>query len=89
MFRAEAYIAAQNGDYRAVATSGLDILELANALDPFTDLPFIYRLIGSTFHLYSTGPKMVDGGGKTGPWPLVAAGCADLYLDADDYWEDS
>jgi len=56
-------------------------------VDPFTDTSFIYRSVGGTsFHLYSTGPKMSDGGGKIGPWPLVAAGCADLYLDADDYW---
>ena len=140
MFRAEAYIASQNGDYRAAATIGLDIFELANAIRRgglVTDLLFsiaIARLAIDALRkdrtnvdsasrlllvrelrrleaerepfagiiardrewevavgyadLYSTGPKMVDGGGKTGPWPLVAAGCADLYLDADDYWAD-
>lgn len=31
-FRAEAYLAAQGGDYQAAAKSGLDILELANAV---------------------------------------------------------
>lgn len=56
-------------------------------LDPFTDAPFIYRRAGNTrFDLYSTGPKLNDGGGTIGPWPLVAGGCADLYLDAADHW---
>ncbi|HVC92252.1 MAG TPA: hypothetical protein VND64_01110 [Pirellulales bacterium] len=56
-------------------------------VDPYTDTSFIYRRVGDKrFQLYSTGPKMRDGGGQIGPWPLVAAGCADLYLDAGDYW---
>lgn len=58
--------------------------------DPFTDRPFIYRRVGSTgFCLYSTGPKMSDGSGQIGPWPVVAAGCADLFLDANDHWPTS
>jgi hypothetical protein len=56
-------------------------------LDPYTEQPFIYRQLGvASFCLYSTGPKLSDGGGHFGPWPSVAAGCADLCLDADDYW---
>ena len=54
--------------------------------DPFTEAPFIYRRVGdASFSLYSTGPKGRDGGGQIGPWPLVAAGEADLFLDASDY----
>jgi hypothetical protein len=54
-------------------------------LDPFTNSFFVYRRTGDAlFHLYSTGPKMCDGGGQIGPWPLVSGGCADLYLDGDD-----
>ncbi len=57
--------------------------------DPYTNRPFIYRQLGvDSFCLYSTGPKRTDGGGHFGPWPSVAAGCADLCLDADDYWQD-
>jgi hypothetical protein len=56
-------------------------------VDPFTDEPFIYRCADdNSFHLYSTGPKKRDGGGQIGPWPSVVAGCADLFLDAGDYW---
>ncbi|HUG69661.1 MAG TPA: hypothetical protein VMM76_18060 [Pirellulaceae bacterium] len=56
-------------------------------LDPYTENSFIYRRIhSSSFDLYSTGPKLTDGGGHFGPGPSVAAGCADLCLDADDYW---
>jgi hypothetical protein len=56
-------------------------------VDPFTERRFIYRRVGATaFHLYSTGPKRSDGGGQIGPWPFVAAGCADLFLDAGDHW---
>lgn len=58
-------------------------------LDPYTNESFIYRPgDGTSFHLYSTGPKMFDGGGKFGPWPSVAFGCFDLCLDADDYGQD-
>jgi hypothetical protein len=58
-------------------------------LDPYTNESFIYRPVGDTsFLLYSTGPKAFDGGGEFGPWPSIAAGCADLCLDADDYWQD-
>ncbi|MDA0657959.1 MAG: hypothetical protein O2931_04600 [Planctomycetota bacterium] len=54
--------------------------------DPFTEKSFIYRRINATsFDLYSTGPKLLDGGGHFGPWWDVAAGCADLCLDADNY----
>lgn len=60
--------------------------------DPFTDKNFIYRPnADSTFVLYSTGPKKVDGGGMFGPWPSVCAGLADLCLDTGDYldcWHD-
>jgi hypothetical protein len=56
-------------------------------LDPYTENSLIYRRTGNaSFELYSTGPKLTDGGGHFGPWPNVAAGCADLCLDADDYW---
>ena len=56
-------------------------------LDPYTGRSFLYRPLNDTsFLLYSTGPKAFDGGGEFGPWPNVAAGCADLCLDADDYW---
>lgn len=55
-------------------------------LDPYTENSFIYRRISAaSFDLYSTGPKLTDGGGHFAPWPSVAAGCADLCLDADDY----
>ena len=58
-------------------------------LDPYTENSFIYRRISdASFDLYSTGPKLTDGGGHFGPWPSVAAGCADLCLDADDYCPD-
>jgi hypothetical protein len=58
-------------------------------LDPFTETSFIYRRVGDTsFHLYSTGPKSCDGGGQFGDWTSVAAGSADLCLDAGDYWRD-
>lgn len=53
--------------------------------DPFTDKPFIYRRAKDQFLLYSTGPNMTDGGGEFGPWHRVAAGQADLCLDAFDY----
>jgi hypothetical protein len=56
-------------------------------LDPYTGKSLLYRPLNDTsFFLYSTGPKAFDGGGEFGPWPHVAAGCADLCLDADDYW---
>ncbi|MGN6133618.1 MAG: hypothetical protein ACTHOU_03915 [Aureliella sp.] len=56
-------------------------------LDPFTGQPFIYRpSADESFCLYSTGPKLFDGGGHFGPWPAVSAGCADLCLDNNDYW---
>ncbi|MDY0170117.1 MAG: hypothetical protein RBS80_26470 [Thermoguttaceae bacterium] len=55
-------------------------------LDPYTENSFLHRRISAaSFDLYSTGPKLTDGGGHFGPWPSVAAGCADLCLDADDY----
>jgi hypothetical protein len=58
-------------------------------LDPYTEQPFIYRQLDvASFCLYSTGPKLSDGGGHFGPWPSVAAGCADFCLDADDYSPD-
>jgi hypothetical protein len=57
--------------------------------DPFTGDHFIYRPVGSSsFVLYSTGPKKCDGGGSFGHWSSVAAGHADLCLDADEFWED-
>jgi hypothetical protein len=57
--------------------------------DPYTNQSFIYRQLGvASFCLYSTGPKLSDGSGHFGPWPSVAAGCADLCLDSDDYWPD-
>jgi hypothetical protein len=57
--------------------------------DSFTDKSFLYRRSGdNSFYLYSTGPKLTDGGGHFGPWPLIAAGLADLCLDANDYWSD-
>ena len=58
-------------------------------LDPFTSESFIYRTVeDASFQVYSTGPKMFDGGGKFGPWSSVAAGCADLCLDENDYCQD-
>jgi hypothetical protein len=55
-------------------------------VDPYTENSFIYRRISAaSFVLYSTGPKLHDGGGHFGPWPDVAFGCADLCLDADDF----
>ena len=58
-------------------------------LDPFTGESLIYRPIEDTsFHLYSTGPKMFDGGGKFGPLSSFFAGCADLCLDVYDYGQD-
>ncbi len=58
-------------------------------LDPYTNESFIYRPVGDTsFLLYSPGPKAFDGGGEFGSWPSIAAGRADLCLDADDYWQD-
>ena len=58
-------------------------------LDPFTGESFIYRTVAdASFHVYSTGPKMFDGGGKFGPLPSVNAGYADLCLDENDYWQD-
>ncbi len=58
-------------------------------LDPFTGESFIYRTVeDASFQVYSTGPKMFDGGGKFGPWSSVAADCADLCLDEYDYCQD-
>ena len=58
-------------------------------VDPYTEESFIYRRVDDgSYCLYSTGPKLADGGGQFGPWPSVAAGCADLCLDADDYRPD-
>ena len=55
-------------------------------LDPYTENAFIYRRTSDTlFDLYSTGPKLTDSGGHFGPWSSVAADCADLCLDANDY----
>lgn len=55
-------------------------------LDPFTDQSFLYRRLSDhSFALYSTRPSKVDHGGVFGPWMMVAAGHADLCLDAGDY----
>lgn len=54
-------------------------------LDPFTVRPFLYRrLSADSFMLYSTGPSKIDHGGVFGPWMMVAAGYADLCLDASE-----
>ncbi|MGA2059603.1 MAG: hypothetical protein ABSF23_18765 [Terracidiphilus sp.] len=54
-------------------------------LDPFTVRPFLYRrLSADSFTLYSTGPSKIDHGGVFGPWMMVAAGNADLCLDAGE-----
>lgn len=64
--------------------------------DPFTGNNFVYRpQWKGIFHrsienflLYSPGPSQIDQGGTFGPYPLVAAGEADLCLDEADYWSD-
>ncbi|QDU74280.1 hypothetical protein Pan97_12870 [Bremerella volcania] len=64
--------------------------------DPFTERDFIYRpQWKGIFHraiecflLYSPGPSQTDHGGTFGPYPLVAAGEADLCLDEADYWSE-
>jgi hypothetical protein len=57
--------------------------------DPFTRKPFCYRRVADTFVLYSLGPTNIDHGGSFGPWPMVAAGAADLCLDSGDYCRES
>jgi len=70
------------GDLSSLTPQPLSTLPL----DPYTGKSFIYRrLDDASFHLYSTGPKMRDGGGQFGPWPSVAFGCSDLSLDTNDY----
>ncbi|WP_146115462.1 MULTISPECIES: hypothetical protein [Pirellulaceae] len=64
--------------------------------DPFTGTDFIYRPQWQgifrrsiqSFLLYSPGPRQIDHGGSFGPYPLVAAGEADLCLDEFDYFPD-
>lgn len=64
--------------------------------DPFTGNDFIYRPQWKgifhrsieSFLLYSPGPSQQDHGGSFGPYPLVAAGQADLCLDEADYWSE-
>jgi len=61
--------------------------------DPFTGKDLIYRPCWkgilrrtiASFLLYSPGPSQIDHGGTFGPYPLVAAGGADLCLDEFDY----
>lgn len=65
-------------------------------LDPFAERDFyyapqwqgIFRRTIQSFLLYSPGPSQIDHGGTFGPYPLVAAGEADLCLDEFDYFSE-